>query len=161
MAVNEEFKSLPSRGFIQSTPSQWASLLIGTIFSIIDLKVAFYQLPTAEEDIMKTAMTTPLWFFEFTRSSLGKQNAVQSFQPTLDHPCPDLPFLRAWLDDIIIASQDHTSIFDIFIGSLKSSAPMILRLPLRAFRHLCCVATVFAPATLRTRNFNKSQVYWS
>lgn len=79
----------------------------GSVFSVVDLRKAFYQIAISEEDIPKTAVTTPFGLFEFTRSSLGQRNAAQSLQRTVDHLLRDLPFVRAYLDDFLIFSPDH------------------------------------------------------
>ena len=79
----------------------------GNVFSVVDLRKAFYQIKISEEDIPKTAVTTPFGLFEFTRSSLGQRNAAQSLQRTMDHLLRDLPFARCYLDDIIIFSDNH------------------------------------------------------
>ena len=41
-----------------------------SIFSVIDLKDAFYQIPIQKQDIYKTAVFTPFGNFEYTRLPL-------------------------------------------------------------------------------------------
>ncbi|KMQ82214.1 gag-pol polyprotein, partial [Lasius niger] len=51
-----------------------------SIFTKIDLVKAYYQVPVAEKDIPKTAVTTPFGLFEFLVMPFGLRNAAQTFQ---------------------------------------------------------------------------------
>ena len=78
-----------------------------SVFSTVDLEKAFYQVPMAEEDICKTAITTPFGMFEFLRMPLGLRNATQTFQRFMDSLLRELPFAHCYLDDIIVTSHSH------------------------------------------------------
>lgn len=79
-----------------------------SIFSVIDLSKAFYQIPMHEEDIEKTAVITPFGLYEYTVMPFGLKNAGQTFQRFLHGIFSDLEYVACYIDDICIASTSET-----------------------------------------------------
>ncbi|BHF83522.1 hypothetical protein SprV_0902666500 [Sparganum proliferum] len=76
-----------------------------SVFSKSDLACAFHQIPIAPEDVSETAVTTPFELFEFLRMPFGHCNASQTLQRVVERVLPGLPFVYAYIDDLLVASS--------------------------------------------------------
>jgi hypothetical protein len=75
-----------------------------SVFSKLDLRKRYLQVPVAAADIAKTANITPFGLFEFTCMPFVLRNVGMTFQRLMDTVLGGLPFAFVYLDDIFVAS---------------------------------------------------------
>lgn len=83
-----------------------------SVFTVMDLKAGFHQIPVCEGDIPKTAFATPMGTYEYVKMPFGLKGAPATFQRVMDQVLgADLrTFTRVYLDDLLIYSrtvQEH------------------------------------------------------
>ena len=101
---------------VQTQPDKYTCPNIGdltarlsgcTVFSKLDLRKGYHQVPVRNADIKKTAIITPFGLFEFLRMPFGLRNAGQTFQRMMDNVLAGLDYTFVYLDDVLVASPDH------------------------------------------------------
>ena len=89
-------------------PDEVQDRLMGsTVFSTLDLRSGYWQLPVHANDQPKTAFCPGPGFglFQFCRMPFGLSGAPSSFQRLMNTICSDLPFVTTYLDDLLVHSK--------------------------------------------------------
>ena len=76
------------------------------LFFSLNFRKAYYQVKVHSEDVPKTAVSTLIGLYEYTRMPFGLRNAGCTFQRILDTLFRDIPGVLIYLDDLLIASND-------------------------------------------------------
>eukprot|EP00963_Diacronema_lutheri_P010813 scaffold1207_cov371-Pavlova_lutheri.AAC.5 len=83
------------------------------MYSTFDLQDGYYHMRTREEDIAKTAVTTPFGHYEWVVMPMGLCNAPATFQRFVNHAIAELVHqwstLKVYLDDSLVHTADYAS----------------------------------------------------
>ncbi|KAI7687387.1 hypothetical protein SSS_09590, partial [Sarcoptes scabiei] len=124
--------TIPDRYTIPNIQDFFSSIRDAKLFSKIDLWKAYHQIPIAEEDIEKTAVITPFGLYEYLFMPFGLKNAAQTFQRYIDAIIRDLTFSCAYIDDILVVSNEdqeqHLRNIEILFKRLEENN-LIIQLP--------------------------------
>jgi hypothetical protein len=79
------------------------------VFTSFDLNSGFNQIVLDPEDRVKTAFTSPIGLYQYTRMPMGIVNGPSVFQRLMDTVLAGLKWIRClvYIDDIIIFSGDY------------------------------------------------------
>lgn len=77
-----------------------------SVFSSIDALDGFHQVPMDPRDIDKTAVVTPFGSYVWKVMPMGLANAPAMFQRMMNRIFGTLPFLKVYMDDILIHSAN-------------------------------------------------------
>ena len=91
-------------------------------FSSFDAVDGFWQVPMAEKDIEKTAFTTQMGAYEWLVMPQGLQNSPAQYQRRMQRALGHLPFVRIFIDDVIIFSktvEEHYANVKRFLETCK------------------------------------------
>ena len=85
------------------------SLHGSTVFTTVDLRSGYWQIPMSPEDIPKTAFVTHRGLYEFTRLPFGLKNAPAVFQRAMQSILGSAlgDYALVYIDDVIIFSKNE------------------------------------------------------
>ena len=77
------------------------------VFSSLDLTQAYHQIRLPDEDVPKSAFRTPFGSYEYRVMPFGLTNAPSVFVAHMNALFHDMPFVIAYLDDVLIFSKNE------------------------------------------------------
>ena len=77
------------------------------VFSVLDMSQAYHQIPLSTESRKFFTINTHIGLFSFTRLPNGVHSGPAVFQQILDTVLAGIPKVICYLDDILVAGEDH------------------------------------------------------
>jgi hypothetical protein len=99
---------------LPNVESAFAHFEKATIFSVLDLNSAYYQIPLSAKSRKVTALCTPFGLFEFTKLPMGISVGCQVLSRVVDILFGDLKckFVYNFMDDLVVYSQSREEHLD-------------------------------------------------
>ena len=91
----------------QTSPISHQAFLPHRVFSKLDLLKGYIQVPVNPDDVPKTAITTHFGTYVFHYSTFDLRNSGATFQRMMDQIFSHLPYCKVYIDDILVASENH------------------------------------------------------
>ena len=100
-----------------------------SIFTVIDLKHSYYQMPLADESRACTAMSTPLGLLQWKVMPMGVATGNAAFQRVLEKRLePGRDCADPFVDNVIIVSGDPTMGYDQLLEAHERDVTRVLAL---------------------------------
>jgi hypothetical protein len=81
-----------------------ARLAGSTIYTKLDLRKGYHQVPVGEQAIGRKAIVTQFGTYEYLRMPFALRNAGQTFQQMMGSVMAGLPYCFIYMDDVLVAS---------------------------------------------------------
>ena len=108
----------------------FASLAGGKHFSTLDLEHAYQQVPLAEDSKKLTTINTHKGLFKYNRLPFGIASAPGIFQRTIESLLQGIPYVCAYLDDILVTGptdKDHLRTLNEVLSRLDKAGVRLKR----------------------------------
>ena len=84
------------------------SLAGSKVFSSLDLRSGYWQLAMHPDSVEKTAFRTTTGHYKWLVMPMGLTNAPSLFQRVMTHIFEGLPFVKVYMDDLLVHSTDRS-----------------------------------------------------
>ena len=99
-------KAVCTSGYPLPDMQEMLDKLVGAdVFSTIDMKAAYHQLPLHEESRQLTAFVTHEGVFQYRRCCFGLRSLPSCFQKMMEAILRGLPGTQVYLDDVIVSGR--------------------------------------------------------
>jgi len=105
----------------------FATLEGGALFTKLDLSQAYLQLELGVNSRDLVTINTPFGLFRYTRMPFGVSSAPSKFQKVMDDLFRDLPWVKVFLGNILIAGRSPEEHWNRILRRLKSAGIRLQR----------------------------------